>query len=734
MNAFWNTWVITLTVLFLAIMVGVILFYWQKRASSDPHRTLDTFDGIQENDGAVPKLLFIAYLISIILTLGYFVLYPGLGNWPGLMHWSSTSQATVPSQTTLEAQYQKAKLSAASPLEELSQNATIVNTGQSLFQTHCAACHGDQGQGQKHFPNLLDNYWLYGGTDQDILHSIKQGRNGVMAGWENILTSEQITHVSQYIASLEPDRVINAPEVNFELGSAIYTENCVACHGEKAQGNPILGAPNLADNIWLHGGSIDEIKHTIRQGLNNVMPAFQSQLNPLEISAIAAYVKYENKLHIERKQSLDPELIAKGRYLALAGDCIACHTSEGGQPFGGGLGFVTPFGTLYSTNISTHPDYGIGDYTYQDFYDSLHKGKGKNGYLYPAMPYSSYQYVTEEDTRAIWTYLQSIVSVNTVNTENKMIFPSNIRLGLLAWNIAFLDTNPLEYPSYRPATWKRGKYLTMGLGHCSECHTPRNIAQALEPKKLFQGNLIDGWQAPDITAEQLYETGWNIVSLTDFLKTGHSEKGTAFGGMAEVVKNSTRHLTRQDVEAIAEYLIAGDKYNEIEPHIVPIIPPGFGDLANRPVTQTINEIDDSLNVASDTKTGIETLDIQNHEEAMYNLYAQTCGACHGPDGKGRAGIAPALLNNGIIMHKDPYDTIAVAIRGLMPSYMNRGTNFMPMSSFNTVLSDAQLAQLLTFVRNRLGGRTVIITAKDVTSVRKELEKSGYIGAIHQPME
>ncbi len=304
------------------------------------------------------------------------------------------------------------------------------------------------------------------------------------------------------------------------------------------------------------------------------------------------------------------------------------------------------------------------------------------------MPYSSYQYVTDDDTKALWAYMQSLNYVNTRNRNNQMMFPSNIRLGLLGWNIAFLTTDPLEYPANSTESWRRGKYLTMGLGHCSECHTPRNIAQALISDKLFQGNLIDGWIAPDITATELYQDRWSITSLTDFLKQAIQKKALHFGGMAEVVKNSTRYLTRDDVSAIAEYLITGDKYNVLDKSVGQITPPGFGDL-----------IPAQVNVQDPNLEGSAT-DPLKKEQQLYGLYIQTCGACHGADGKGREGIAPTLLNNGIIMHKDPYDTIAVTIRGLVPNYLEQEIDFMPMSSFNTVLNDADLAQLITFVRQK----------------------------------
>ena len=723
MNTFWSNWVTFLTLLFLVLMIIIVVYYWKKNHTADKNKTVDSFDNIKENDAAVPKLLLFSYFIAFVFAAGFLVLYPGLGNWQGLMDWKSTNEATQPHPITLKEQINQAGLTDSS-YQTLSENSTIVTAGNALFQTHCAACHLSEAEGQVHFPNLSDDVWLYGGTDKDIYHSITQGRNGVMLGWKTILPAEDIDNVATYITSLQLDRIISAPTVALQQGKAVFSKNCTGCHGTDAKGNQFIGAPNLTDNIWLHDGSIDGITRTINNGLNNVMPSFAQQLSNVEIQALGAYIRHQYNTRTNTVAALNKDLITQGQYLAYAGDCVACHTGEGGELFGGGLGFVTPFGTLYSTNISSHPDFGIGDYSYQEFYDALHKGKGKHGYLYPAMPYSSYQHVTDTDTQALWAYMQSLNYVNTRNRDNQMMFPSNIRLGLLGWNIAFLNTDSLEYPAENTASWRRGKYLVMGLGHCSECHTPRNVAQALIADKLFQGNLIDGWMAPDITATELYQDRWDITSLTDFLKTGHSEKGTAFGGMAEVVKNSTRYLTRDDVSAIAEYLITGDKYNVLDQSVEQITPLGFGDLTPAPVN------------VQDPDLATTPTDPRTKEEELYGLYVQTCGACHGADGKGRQGIAPTLLNNGIIMHKDPYDTIAVTIRGLTPNYINQKTDFMPMSSFNTVLDDADLAQLITFVRQKLGDRDIAVTESQVTKIRKDLIKSGFAGNIHnltQPM-
>jgi cbb3-type cytochrome c oxidase subunit III len=702
MNSFWNIWVIGLTVLFLCLMFYVVVKYWRSNHLADKDKTLYTFDGIEENDAPPPRIMFVSYVIAFFCTVIFLLLYPGLGNWPGLLGWQQNDDTERQHETSLAdqiAQHPSQRLSV------LAGDQNIVASGRTLFQTHCAGCHRPNGQGQKHFPNLIDDAWLYGDSDEAIIHSIALGRNGAMAGWQEIMPQEDVQNISYYLASLQ-HRPLNAPMVKVDLGKSAYLENCASCHGADATGDQQLGAPNLADNIWVHGGSIEEIQHTINKGLNNVMPAFAHQLSSDEILAMGAFIIAQRQAHDAKIAAISAAKISRGEYLAFAGDCVACHSAEGGEPFAGGLPFVTPFGTVYSTNITPHVSEGIGDYSYEDFKAALYDGKGKHGYLYPAMPYTSYQYVTEEDVIAIWDYLQSIVAVPRRNDHNSMLFPSNIRLGLQAWNIAFMDTTPLDLTSNIPsdaneqeaAAWKRGKYLVMGLGHCSECHTPRNIAQALESDRMFQGNLIDGWHAPDISARELYEDRWDLKSLSDFLHTGHSDKGSAFGGMADVVKNSTSFMTREDVEAMASYLLTGEPGNTIAPGAQQLQPTGFTDEAK--------------------------------QSELYSLFTSACGVCHGDDGKGRPPIAPTLLNNGIIMHSDPYNTIAVTIRGLEPSYLNDEQNFMPMVSFQNVLTDAQLSSLISFIRQYLGDRSDTITAADVKDVRQKLQKAGYAGNLH----
>ncbi|WP_086774263.1 cytochrome c [Vibrio coralliirubri] len=706
MSTFWNLWAVLLTLIFFVLMVSVVVKYWRSNHKADHDHTIGTFDGIEEKDAPPPKLLFVSYAVAFLLSAGYLVLYPGLGEWEGLVDWEQSDDKLSSPSTTLNEQFAQ---TSETTLEGLAAVPEIVNSGKILFQTHCAACHRDNAQGQKHFPNLIDQEWLYGGSDEAVIHSIAKGRNGAMPGWSEIMRPDEVAKVSYYLASLN-QRHTDVPEIKVELGKTLFVQYCSSCHADGAVANPAIGVPDLSDDIWLHGGSIEEIQHTINYGLNNLMPAFDEQLSENEILALGAYIRHAGEVEQQRLASLKTSSVERGEYLAYAGDCVACHSAEGGEPFAGGLPFVTPFGTVYSTNITPHTTEGIGTYDFDDFRAALVAGKGKNGYLYPAMPYTSYQYLTDQDMVDLWEYMQSITAVPRRNDDNSMMFPSNIRLGLLGWNIVFMDTDPIDYEVPEELKgeienvdkWQQGKYWVAGLGHCSECHTPRNIAQALIPERIFQGNLIDGWNAPDITANELYIDGWDEATLTDFLHTGHSDKGTAFAGMADVVKNSLSLMTREDIESMSYYLLSGDSNNTIASDAVQLQPKGFDEAA--------------------------------YASEIYTTYRQTCGACHGDDGKGRDPIAPTLLNNGIIMHSDPFNTIAVTVRGLQPTYLDKDRNFMPMASFEDVLSDQRLAELITFVRLNLGARNEPVTAEHVREVRETLEAAGYAGGLHTTPE
>ena len=254
----------------------------------------------------------------------------------------------------------------------------------------------------------------------------------------------------------------------------------------------------------------------------------------------------------------DAALIAKGEYLARAGDCIACHTAPEGKIFAGGLEMPTPFGTLYTSNITPDRETGIGTWTADQFYATMHTGRFPDGgLLYPAMPFGSYTKVTRADSDAIFAYLQTIPPVRQPNRPHDLKFPFNNRSLILGWRTLFFKEGEYKPDPSQSAEWNRGAYLVEGLGHCGMCHTAINAFGGSSESEAFQGGLIpmQNWYAPSLTSNKEAGLGdWSLKDIADLLKTGVSARGAVYGPMAEVIYNSLQYLTDADIQAMAVYL------------------------------------------------------------------------------------------------------------------------------------------------------------------------------------
>jgi mono/diheme cytochrome c family protein len=353
-------------------------------------------------------------------------------------------------------------------------------------------------------------------------------------------------------------------------------------------------------------------------------------------------------------------LIAKGKYLATAGDCISCHTAPGGQPMAGGLGMDTPFGKIYTPNITPDKQTGIGNWTDAQFYRALHDGIGGHGqYLYPAMPFPWYTKVTHDDVMAIKAYIFSVAPVHAPDKPNGMAFPFNIREGLLAWRLAFFTEGTFKPDPSKSAQLNRGAYLVQGLGHCGECHNNENLFGASAAAGRLQGGAIDNWYAPNITGDTLEGVGaWSQDELATFLKTGAAPQagaGVALGPMAETIHNSLQYLTDDDIQAIAAYLKA-----------VP------GKATYQESKLTPNE------------TGA-------------NVYLSFCASCHQQNGKGVPGEIPALAGNGAVKAREPDNVIRVVLGGLTAT-----KTYAPMPALGAGMTDAEVAAVTNYVRTAWG--------------------------------
>ncbi len=248
--------------------------------------------------------------------------------------------------------------------------------------------------------------------------------------------------------------------------------------------------------------------------------------------------------------------LRRGQYLVAAGDCLSCHLRDGGEPFAGGLGLNTPFGVIYTSNITSDRATGIGAWSSDQFYRAMHDGKGAQGHdLYPAFPYPWFRVVSREDDDAIFAYLMSLPAVSYASPKNDLAFPLNFRSFVGAWNLLFLDSHDFQSDPEQSTEWNRGAYLVNGLGHCGGCHTPKNSFGADKSKQELHGGKLDNWVAPDLTSNTRIGLGdWSVDDIAEFLGTGRNAHAAAGGAMADVIRYSTSLLSDADRRAIAVYL------------------------------------------------------------------------------------------------------------------------------------------------------------------------------------
>lgn len=366
--------------------------------------------------------------------------------------------------------------------------------------------------------------------------------------------------------------------------------------------------------------------------------------------------------------------IKHGAYMARAADCIACHTEPGGEPYTGGLRMDTPFGPIYSSNITPDDETGIGLWTQEEFYQALHDGVGRHHkYLYPVMPFSFYTKMTREDVDAIYGYLKSLKPINKPPKRNKLRFPFNVRLTMIGWRELFFDEGTYVKDQTKSAEWNRGAYLVEGPGHCSACHSPRNIMGAIEEGKQFTGAEVDHWFALNITSDLRSGIGdWSVNELAEFLRTGtNAKKTTALGPMAEVVHDSLSHLTDTDIRAMGVYLKS----------IKPV------DTADETVPMEV-----AITSAAWRK-----------EAAL--IYLDNCAACHQAKGAGIPDVFPPLRGNPVVNASSPDNLMQVVLKGIP-----KQGKYIPMPSFASRLSDQQIADVLNYVRTSWGNTA----APDVT--------------------
>ena len=351
----------------------------------------------------------------------------------------------------------------------------------------------------------------------------------------------------------------------------------------------------------------------------------------------------------------------KGEYLARAADCMSCHTGTADKPFAGGLGLKSAYGIIYGTNITPDKETGIGTWTKADFERALRQGIRKDGaYLYPAMPYTSYTKISDADMDALWAYISSLPAIKNTIPKNTLPFPLSVRSGMAVWQSLYLKEGRFVPAASKTATWNRGAYLVEALGHCSDCHTPRNVAQGPEAAHVLTGAKIEGWYAPDISNDPNSKLAyWNVKDLAKFLKTGSAPDNTkTFGPMQEVVHDSLQYMTDADLQAMATYLK-----------------------------------DQSTGATPLTASKVYLPRLQQGKA----VYENNCASCHQSNGRGINSTVPSLAKNDAVTAAEPYNVVMAMLEGFKP----QGT-WGAMGSFANTLSDDQISDVANYVRTAWG--------------------------------
>jgi mono/diheme cytochrome c family protein len=392
------------------------------------------------------------------------------------------------------------------------------------------------------------------------------------------------------------------------------------------------------------------------------------------------------------------DVLARGEYLTKAADCVACHTApEGGKPYAGGLPFVLPFGTIYSSNISPDEETGIGKWTDDEFVRAVQHGIRNDGKrLYPAFPYTSYTLLSRADVLAIKTYLFSLPKISQPNQPLGLGFPFNQRWAMGFWNAFFFKDERFVNDSTKSAQWNSGAYLATALGHCAECHTPRNLGFGLEHSNELAGAPLEGWRAYNITSDKEHGIGaWSDADIAGYLSTGHADgRGSASGKMAEAIEKSLQYLKADDMTALVNYLRS--------------VPARSGKdsitIDARPVAALAATA--SAPAASDLAANAQGL----------ALFEGACASCHQWNGLGQQVAHASLIGSRGVNDPDAVNVTQVILHGVQRRIAGVDV-FMP--DFEHAYTDTEVAALANYVVNQYGNKKGQVTPTKVAELRKE---------------
>jgi mono/diheme cytochrome c family protein len=374
--------------------------------------------------------------------------------------------------------------------------------------------------------------------------------------------------------------------------------------------------------------------------------------------------------------------LRRGQYLVIAGDCMSCHLREGGEPLAGGLGLRTPFGVIYSPNITSDKESGIGSWTSDQFYHAMHDGiddEGKN--LYPAFPYPWFTLVSREDDDAILAFLKTTPAVRYTPPKNDLPFPLNIRSAVKGWNLLYFHSHDFQPDADQSPEWNRGAYLVTGLGHCGGCHTPKNSLGADKSKQKLQGATLESWVAPDLTANDRTGLGaWSVDDVAEYLRNGRNVHAGAGGAMADVITYSTSLMSDADRHAIAVYL-------------------------------------KSQNASPSVASAQPDAGVMRRGAA---IYSDACASCHLENGVGQPRYFPPLGPNAMLQQADPMGLEHLILAGGRIGTSPTRPSPMTMPSFAWKLTDQEVSDVSTFVRNSWGNQAAAVSVSDVRKARKVL--------------
>ena len=595
----------------------------------------------------------------------------------------------------------------------------------------CTACHGDEGRAgpDGYYPRIAGKPagYLY-----NQLRNLRDGQRhyALMQGLLEPLSDAYLLEIAQYFAALRvPYALPNppvAPAAVLARGKTLATlgdttkkiPSCQQCHGRSLTGTlpnvpGLLGLPRDYLNAQLGSWRTHQRRAAAPDCMATVAAAMSDEdvfavshwlaAQPLPADPVARPSSPSSLRGISTLQCGSAALPAPpvnssaaltdqarhGAYLARAGNCAACHTAPGGAAYAGHRAIETPYGAVYSSNLTSDKATGLGKWSADDFWQAMHYGRSKDGrFLNPAFPYARFTQITRADSDALWAFFQTLPAINQPNKPQGLRWPFGTQPALWAWRTLYFRPQSFQPDTSQSADWNRGAYLVNGLGHCAECHSPRNLLQAVSSSQHLTGAMLTqyNWYAPALHPPAGVKTSpESLQQAVQLLKTGVARHGQASGPMAQVVQGSTQYLQDVDLQAMAHYL------------------------------QTMNAAQALLSLPRTTITGLKRTNPRHDRSAQ--LYEKHCADCHGAKGEGVSGAYPALAGNYALNLPNSVNLIQTLLYGGFAPVTQGNPRPHGMPPFVLQLSDQDNADLLTYIRGAWGNQGAPVNVQEVIKVR-----------------